>query len=234
MLWLVFWKIVPFWAPSPLILAIFLQISHLYSPKTLSILGSGVSILHVMVNPSTYTSQYSHVFRSLLSEVQKMLTTINCGLITILICQHSFTLRWRLQPNTFLSSLLTTFHRRIPLFLSPCSIQMHHHFLKQSNKHWSLQSPNFGDLWGHPILWISEPWGYPIPMWYMGSIPIPWYHGMEISYHIPLIPIPCHFIPYHWNDRGIPIPEQAIPSFQSCHRVSGVLFTKYEKYFCRL
>jgi len=27
---------------------------------------------------------------------------------------------------------------------------------------------------------------------------------------------------------------QAIPSFQTCHRVSGVLFTKYANYFCRL
>ena len=36
---------------------------------------------------------------------------------------------------------------------------------------------------------------------------------------------------YHWNDSGIP---HSIPSFQSCHWVSGVLFTKYEKYFCRL
>ena len=57
---------------------------------------------------------------------------------------------------------------------------------------------------------------------------------METPYHIPLFPIPCHFIPYHWNGGGIPIPEQAILSFQSCHWVSGVLFTRYENYFCRL
>ena len=30
------------------------------------------------------------------------------------------------------------------------------------------------------------------------------------------------------------IPGKAIPSFQSCHGVSGVLCTKYENYFCRL
>ena len=23
-------------------------------------------------------------------------------------------------------------------------------------------------------------------------------------YHIPLFPIPCHLMPYNWNDRGIP------------------------------
>ena len=30
------------------------------------------------------------------------------------------------------------------------------------------------------------------------------------------------------------IPGLAISSYQSCHWVSGVLFTKYENYFCRL
>jgi len=30
------------------------------------------------------------------------------------------------------------------------------------------------------------------------------------------------------------IPGQPIPPSHSCHRVSGVLFTKYKKYFCRL
>ena len=57
---------------------------------------------------------------------------------------------------------------------------------------------------------------------------------MKTPYHILLFPIQCHLIPYHWNDRGIPQSRQAIPSHQSCHWVSGVLFTKYENYFCRL
>ena len=61
----------------------------------------------------------------------------------------------------------------------------------------------------HPFLGIYEvvqffDLGYPFQGWYMSTISIPWYHGMETSYHIHLFPIPCHLIPYHWNDRGIP------------------------------
>ena len=101
-----------------------------------------------------------------------------------------------------------------------------------------LQSPIFGYPWGYPILWISKPWRYPIPEWYDLDT-IPSYHGMDATYHsttyhtipphtIPFYLIPYHTIPYHT------IPPHTIPSFQTCHRVAGVLFTKYENYFCRL
>ena len=71
----------------------------------------------------------------------------------------------------------------------------------------SLQSPIFGYLWGYPILWISEPWKYPIPEWY-DLHTIPSYHGMGATYHstwyhtipyhsIPPHTIPSHLIPYH-------------------------------------
>ena len=63
----------------------------------------------------------------------------------------------------------------------------------------------------------------------MTSIRIPSYHGMETTYHsISYHTKPYHSISYHT------IPCHTIPSFQTCHRVSGVLFTKYENYFCRL
>jgi hypothetical protein len=82
----------------------------------------------------------------------------------------------------------------------------------------------------------------------MTSIPIPSYHGMETTYHtISYHTIPSHTIPYHTiplipfhSYHTIPfhsyhtIPCHTIPSFQPCHRVSGVLFTKFENYFCRL
>ena len=52
----------------------------------------------------------------------------------------------------------------------------------------------------HPFLGIYEvvqffDLGYPFQGWYMSAISIPWYHGMETSYHIHLFPIPCHLIP---------------------------------------
>ena len=50
---------------------------------------------------------------------------------------------------------------------------------------------------------------------------------MENRYHTPLIPIPCH-LPYQVTLYHTIWPH-TIPS-----GVSGVLFTKYEKYFCRL
>ena len=46
--------------------------------------------------------------------------------------------------------------------------------------------------------------------------------------------IPCHTIPYHTIPCHTIIPYHTIPSFQTCHRVSGVLFPKYENCFCRL
>ena len=42
---------------------------------------------------------------------------------------------------------------------------------------------------------LRVPQWYPFWAWYTSTIPIPWYHGMENPYHIPLIPIPC----YHTN-----------------------------------
>ena len=45
-----------------------------------------------------------------------------------------------------------------------------------------------------------------------------------------------HATSYHTTGmiEAFHIPGQAIPSYQSCHWVSGVLLTKYENYFCRL
>jgi len=77
----------------------------------------------------------------------------------------------------------------------------------------TLQSPILGYLWGYPIPGISEPWRYPILEWYDLH-----------TYHT----IPYHSTSYHT------IPCHTIPSFQTCHRVSGVLFTQYKKYSCRL
>ena len=93
--------------------------------------------------------------------------------------------------------------------------------------HSALQSPIFGHLWDTSIPWFRGPWGYPILEWYMSSIPITRHHGMENPYHTPLIPIPCH-LPYHVTLYHTIWPH-TIPS-----GVSGVLFTKYEKYFYRL
>ena len=93
------------------------------------------------------------------------------------------------------------------------------HFLRWSWKEkgtaWALQSSIFGYLWGTSIPWFRVPRGYPIPQWYMSSIPTPPYRGMQNPYHTPLIPIP-HHIPYH-----------------IIRSVWGP-FTKYEKYFYRL
>ena len=74
----------------------------------------------------------------------------------------------------------------------------------------------------------------PIPGWYMSSIPIPWYHGMETPYHIPLFPIPCHPIPYHWNDRGIPHSRASHTIIPKLSLGVWGPFYKYENYFCRL
>ena len=81
----------------------------------------------------------------------------------------------------------------------------------------SLQSPILGYLWGIWILWFKGTSMVPIPMWYMRTIPIPWYHGMENPYHIPLIPIPCYhtipcyLIPYQMTSYHTKWPHTIIP-----------------------
>ena len=69
----------------------------------------------------------------------------------------------------------------------------------------------------HTIVWVP----HTIPP---HTIP---YHTIP-PHTIPFYLISYHTIPYHT------IPPHTIPSFQTCHRVAGVLFTKYENYFCRL
>ena len=66
--------------------------------------------------------------------------------------------------------------------------------LRQAN---NTSVTHFGYLWGYPILWISEPWRYPIPEWY-DLHTIPSYHGMGVTYHSTSYhTIPFHHIPYH-------------------------------------
>lgn len=65
----------------------------------------------------------------------------------------------------------------------------------------TLQSPILGYQWGRPILEIREHWRYPIPISLSFQYHVTSYH--TISPHT----IPCHLI----------------PSFQSYHRMSGVL-----------
>ena len=66
----------------------------------------------------------------------------------------------------------------------------------------------------------------PIPEWYISSIPIPWYHGMENPYH-PLIPIPWYGkpIPYptRTNTMSHTIPCHLMPyHLTSYHTIRGV------------
>jgi len=63
----------------------------------------------------------------------------------------------------------------------------------------------------------------PMVSWDANPIPYPSLSNTKSPHTIPF-----HLIPYHT------IPCHTIPSFETCHRVSGVLFTKYKKYFCRL
>ena len=98
-------------------------------------------------------------------------------------------------------------------FSSPCNILV------------ALQSPIFGYLWGTSIPWFRVPWGYP----FRGGIWAPYqYHGtMEWKTHTIPHSYQYHVtIPYQYH---VTIPYQMvwchfIPSYQSWHRVSGVLF----------
>ena len=58
---------------------------------------------------------------------------------------------------------------------------------------------------------------------------IPWY-GCHIPFHV----IPYHSMSYHTKPFHTIPSYHTIPSFQTCHKVAGVLFLKYENYFCRL
>ena len=70
--------------------------------------------------------------------------------------------------------------------------------------------------------------------WYTAPYP---FHGiLGWKPHTISFSFQYHATSYHTIGMidAFHIPGQAIPSYQSCHWVSGVLFTKYENYFCRL
>ena len=80
--------------------------------------------------------------------------------------------------------------------------------------HWHLlrfQLPHHDFLLTfHSIPWFRVPWGYPIPRWYMSSIPIPPYCGMKThtiphsyQYHVTYHTIPYHTIWPHTILSGV-------------------------------
>ena len=70
--------------------------------------------------------------------------------------------------------------------------------------------------------------------WY--TAPYPFHSILGWKPHTISFSFQYHLTSYHTIGmiEAFHIPGQAIPSYQSCHWVSGVLFTKYESYFCRL
>ena len=86
-----------------------------------------------------------------------------------------------------------------------------------------VQFLELGNLKGtHPRV-VYELHTNPLVSWDANPIPYPSLSKTRSPHTIPF-----HLIPYHT------ILCHTIPSFETCHRVSGVLFTKYKKYFCRL
>ena len=117
----------------------------------------------------------------------------------------------------------------------PCNFQMDHFSHPFLGTYEVIQFFELANLEGTPFQ--------------SGMTSIPFHHTMVWVPHtipphtipydtIPPHTIPSHLIPYHSTSyHTIPyhtIPPHTIPSFQTCHRVAGVLFTKYENYFCRL
>ena len=84
----------------------------------------------------------------------------------------------------------------------------------------ALQSPILGYLWDIWILWFKGTSSIPISMWYIRTIPIPFYHT-----------IPCYLIPYQVTSYHTKWLHTTIPKLSQ-----GVWcpFSIYIYYFCRL